>query len=323
MGAYCSSRSPTDSTAPGKDPVETQHSEFHPILDKYETLQDLQNSLREAGLESVHLIVGIDFTKTNERTGKKSFGGKCLHCLEEEKMNFYEQALHAAGETLKPFNGDKQIHAFGFGDSTTRGNGVFPFYPNSTLTTNGLEGVLLRYRQIARHVELSGPKSFVPLIHHAIKLVIDNGFQYHILVILADGQVASKCLEDTQDAIVAASYFPLSIVMIGVGDGPWDQMKHFDDELPKRCFDNFQFVNFCKVMNHPSVSGSNEAKAQAQFALHALMEIPDQYREITKMMLADQDSSWYVPNDQVLYSIPSSIPPLPDHHTQHASTSNV
>jgi hypothetical protein len=47
--------------------------------------------------------------------------------------------------------------------------------------------------------------------------------------------------------IEEASNYPLSIICVGVGDGPFGDMENFDDVIKKSKFDNFNFVNYFKV----------------------------------------------------------------------------
>jgi hypothetical protein len=251
----------------------SKSNNFFAFRDKYQSLSEVQDALRNAGLESSNLIVGIDYTKSNTWTGKKTFSGFCLHQL-TNVMNPYQQVIHIIGNTLAPFDDDNLIPTYGFGDSTTTDKAVFPFFPDRPC--NGFQEVLTRYSEITPNIVLSGPTSFAPLIHEAIRIVKESGNSYHILLIIADGQVSNEKV--TADAIVEASKYPISIVMIGVGDGPWTMMNKFDDELPKRKFDNFQFVSFFDLMK-------NVENPEVTFSVHALQEIPEQFQAIKSLGL--------------------------------------
>lgn len=271
------------------DVAERLQRKYAKIGDHYSSLSQVTEALAQAGLESSNLIVGIDFTKSNEWTGKVSFNRRSLHHI-GEFQNPYEQAISIIGRTLSAFDEDNLIPCFGFGDASTHDQEVFSFHPEQQ-SCNGFEEALDRYREIVPDLRLAGPTSFAPMIEQAISIVDSTGGQYHVLLIIADGQVTrsvdtqsgllSSQERHTMDAIVEASKYPLSIVLVGVGDGPWDMMREFDDNIPSRQFDNFQFVNFTEIMSR----NVPLAQKETDFALAALMEIPAQYKATIDLQL--------------------------------------
>ncbi|KAG2279738.1 hypothetical protein Bca52824_050958 [Brassica carinata] len=193
-------------------------------------------------------------------------------------------------KNLSRFDEDNLIPCYGFGDASTHDQDVFSFNPEDRFC-NGFEEVLGRYKEIVPQLKLAGPTSFAPIIDMAMTIVEQSGGQYHVLVIIADGQVTRSVDTEngqlspqelkTVDAIVQASKLPLSIVLVGVGDGPWDMMREFDDNIPARAFDNFQFVNFTEIMSKNKAQSLKET----EFALSALMEIPQQYKATLELSL--------------------------------------
>ena len=67
---------------------------------------------------------------------------------------------------------------------------------------------------------------------------------------------------------------PFNDVFIGLV-----RMEQFDDHLPKRKFDNFQFVNYNKVVKKAHL---NQVPVEIEFAVAALQEIPDQYNYLKR-----------------------------------------
>lgn len=125
--------------------VTTVSTSFNTIGSQLTQLHTLQvtEALARAGLESSNLIVGIDFTKSNEWTGlalmtlvnvynvesyrnmlnltcyagAKSFNRRSLHHI-GDSLNPYEQAISIIGKTLAAFDEDNLIPCYGFGDGT-------------------------------------------------------------------------------------------------------------------------------------------------------------------------------------------------------------
>ncbi|KAL8100217.1 hypothetical protein AgCh_032462 [Apium graveolens] len=65
---------------------------------------------------------------------------------------------------------------------------VFSFYPDEKYC-DGFEEVLTRYRELVPQLRLAGPTSFAPVIEMEITIVEQSRDQYHVSLIIAEGQV--------------------------------------------------------------------------------------------------------------------------------------
>ncbi|XP_052782051.1 copine family protein 1-like isoform X2 [Mya arenaria] len=198
-----------DSRPPGGgDPAQPA---FVANTDHFETLEEVSKAIKDAGVDKCGLIFGIDYTLSNKVQGERTFGGRNLHAVESGRVNPYQEVICIMGETLEPLDDDGIIPVYGFGDRVVKDIGIFPLKKEGEC--DGFAEVLDVYDEIAPDIKLGGPTNFAPLIQEAVAIVRRTK-QYHILVIVADGQVTSE--EETIAAIVAASEYPLSIVVIGI-----------------------------------------------------------------------------------------------------------
>jgi hypothetical protein len=187
-------------------------------------------------------------------------------------MNDYEKAIRSCGDILAYYDDDQLFPVFGFGfkfiDSSNYQSGIYNYdnYPVNCNTSDPnihlIDNVLKEYRQFITKVTLWGPTNFAPMINdlnREVKENLKNGLvmHYNILLILTDGQIND--MQDTIDGLVEASFLPISVIIVGIGDGNFGNMDILDaDDNPlydrrrrKADRDLVQFVPFNSYKNDP------------------------------------------------------------------------
>ena len=143
----------------------------------------------------------------------------------------------------------------------------------------GVDGVLAAYHSCIRQVQLYGPTNFAPVINHVAKFanVYKDGSNYFILLILTDGVITD--MPQTVQAVVSASYLPMSIIIVGVGNADFSAMETLDADTvglqsgkQRAARDIVQFVPLNKFMT----SGDPQT-AGLRLAREVLAEIPAQF----------------------------------------------
>ena len=234
---------------------------------------------------NINLTIGIDFTGSNGHYKDQP----SYHYL-DGGMNNYEKAIRSCGDIVAHYDNDQLFPVFGFGfcfiDSTLNNfDGKYTDfnYPINCNLENPqikfIDGVLREYRNFITKIHLSGPTYFSPMINDLnfeVKNELQQGktMNYHILMILTDGLIDD--MPETKDALVEASFLPISVIIIGIGDGNFGNMDILDaDEHPlydkknrKADRDLVQFVPFNDFKNNPQ-----------KLAEQVLEEIPRQVVE--------------------------------------------
>lgn len=229
----------------------------------------------------IALTIGVDFTASNGNSNAST----SLHYLNQNAMNSYEKAIRSCGDIVAYYDYDQLFPVYGYGAVFKGSSGVnhcFPLNMNPVdPNINTIDGVLSAYRSALPQISLSGPTYFAPLINQFIKNIIEekNKMTYHILMILTDGMIND--MDDTIDALVEASYMPVSVIIIGIGMNDFGNMDILDaDEHPlydrsgrKAARDLVQFVPFYKFENNGTL-----------LAEQVLEEIPRQLVEYYRLI---------------------------------------
>uniref|UniRef100_A0A8C1Y081 Copine VII n=1 Tax=Cyprinus carpio TaxID=7962 RepID=A0A8C1Y081_CYPCA len=181
----------------------------------------------------IHFTVAIDFTASNGDPRNSC----SLHYINPYQPNEYLKALIAVGEICQDYDSDKRFSALGFGARIPPNYEVshdfaINFNPEDD-ECEEIQGVVEAYQNCLPKIQLYGPTNVAPIISRIAKLAagkepIKDASLYHILLILTDGVVTD--MADTREAIVRASYQPMSIIIVGVGNADFTDMEILDGD---------------------------------------------------------------------------------------------
>ena len=182
----------------------------------------------------INLSVAIDYTASNgdPKTDPNSLHRLPLNIQPDQAINEYEEAMLQVGTILETYAFGKRFMAYGFGGKPEGCEEVSHCFPlngnNDDPSVKGLQELLKTYKDSLTRIQLWGPTFFVNVHKRVFEFIKEKMHKniYHVLLILTDG-----CIHDmrqTIDVIVEASEYPLSIIIVGIGDSDFENMAVLD-----------------------------------------------------------------------------------------------
>lgn len=234
----------------------------------------------------ISLTVGIDFTASNGDPTKPC----SLHYINLNEPNEYIKSLITVGEVCQDYDTDKMFPAYGFGAKVPPNQELsFDFPLNFNLKNpycSSVLGIVSAYQRCLRKVQPWGPTNVAPIINHVISCTQErmkknesSALKYSILLLMTDGVVTD--MDETVNAIVAASYLPISIIIIGIGKADFSVMRDLDCDVGKlkssKGIEAFRdIVQFIPFLEYKDLAPAHLARA-------VLGEVPTQVSEYFKL----------------------------------------
>jgi hypothetical protein len=223
--------------------------------------------------EDAQIEIYIDGTASNDHT---DVGGVNYHNSSPLRMGVYAKVIRAAVTMLKQ-DKDARIPMWCFGSQEAWASQDTPgirCWGEVKFDGNPQPLVDLYHEGISQET-LDGPTSFIPIIRQAI-VDYQQHKKYQIIFIITDGCVHRR--DDHKKALIEASNYPISFVVVGIGPGPFGKMEEFDDMKGRRV-DNFQFAAFSDICSEEQLD-----LVKKRFFYQVFMECPKQFMKFQDVL---------------------------------------
>ena len=203
-------------------------------------------------------------------------------------MNSYEKALFEVCNVMcKYAKDDGSFNVYGFGGiphyigHKNQVSRLWSLNGTDDPRCRGTMEVLKAYQKGIQHTTLAGPSYFGNLLERVkneikqsmTKTGLDGNREYHVVIIVTDGNCHD--MEETTRQLVALSGMPFSGVVIGVGDGDFEQMEILDadGEVLADSNGNKAIRDIVQLVEYDSFA----QKGERELAMAVLGELPDQF----------------------------------------------
>ncbi|KJH47590.1 Copine [Dictyocaulus viviparus] len=212
----------------------------------------------------LHYEVAVDFSSAAHDTDQNRFDADL------------QMAIRAIGGILRDYTPNRLFSAFGMGAKippTFQESYEFHLNFNVDATCRGLDGVIEAYRKAQGVVIPSKTSKFAPVVSYATRMSYRSGFRglhYHVLTIFSRGTPTD--LKELSAALASASDAPLSVIIVGIGNGDFSQLLKLSLKRKEGTRACLQFIAMDDILDVDSSPSENRSR----LAQKALCLIPQQ-----------------------------------------------